>query len=200
VFGLFQTSYIYGRLHGIDIREYGSGNSGSTNTLRVLGKKAGIIVLIGDVLKCLIACGITRMLFKGMPDMKLLLVLYTGFGVVLGHNYPFYMNFKGGKGVAATGAVIISVYDIRIFAICLACLVLAVLITRYVSLGSMLGMIAFLITWVVFVSENSLPIGSEYALESCLVVFAFTALGIFKHRTNIVRLVSGTENKFGQKK
>ena len=200
VFGLFQTSYFYGKLKGIDIRDYGSGNSGSTNTLRVMGKKAGAIVLVCDVLKAILACTLTRILFKNSPDMVMLLVLYTGLGVVLGHNFPFYMNFKGGKGVAATGGVIIALFDFRIFIICLAVLVLTVFITRFVSLGSILGMIAFLFTWTMSVADNRIAIGQGYALESCLVVFVFTALGIFRHRANILRLMTGTENKLGQKK
>ncbi len=200
VFGLFQTSYFYGKLKGIDIRNYGSGNSGSTNTLRVMGKKAGAIVLVCDVLKAILACTLTRILFKNSPDMVMLLVLYTGLGVVLGHNFPFYMNFKGGKGVAATGGVIIALFDFRIFIICLAVLVLTVFITRFVSLGSILGMIAFLFTWTMSVADNRITIGQDYALESCLVVFVFTALGIFRHRANILRLMTGTENKLGQKK
>lgn len=200
VFGLFQTSYFYGKLKGIDIRNYGSGNSGSTNTLRVMGKKAGAIVLVCDVLKAVLACTLTRILFKNSPDMVPLLVLYTGLGVVLGHNFPFYMNFRGGKGVAATGGVIIALFNFKIFIICLAVLVGTVLITRYVSLGSILGMIAFLMTWTLSISNNEIVIGHDYALESCLVVFFFTALGIFRHRENILRLMTGTENKLGQKK
>ncbi|KIR03931.1 Acyl-phosphate:glycerol-3-phosphate O-acyltransferase PlsY [Lachnospiraceae bacterium TWA4] len=200
IFGLFETGFIYGKLKGIDIRQHGSGNSGSTNTLRVLGKKAGIIVLIGDVLKCVIPCIITRVIFKDLVDMTLLLVLYTGFGVVLGHNFPFYMNFKGGKGIASTGGVIISVFDLRIFLICLAVFLLTVFITRYVSLGSILGVTSFFITWTVLAVYGALPIGQMFVLESCIVVFAFACLGIFRHRSNIKRLLTGTENKFGAKK
>ena len=105
VCGLLQTGYIYGKIHGIDIRQYGSGNSGTTNALRVLGKKAGLIVFIGDAFKALIPCLLVRAFCLGRPELTgeaYLLVLYLGFGVILGHNFPFYMNFKGGKGIAAT--------------------------------------------------------------------------------------------------
>ena len=109
LFGLFHTSYFYGKAHGIDIREYGSGNAGTTNALRVLGKKAGAIVLIGDLFKCIIAVILTKLVFGPVyPEIKYLLCLYTGAGAVLGHNFPFYMGFKGGKGVAATGGLILS--------------------------------------------------------------------------------------------
>lgn len=98
VFGLFQTAYFYGKAHGIDIREHGSGNSGTTNALRVLGTKAGLIVFAGDCLKCMIAVWIVRLTFgQSHPETLYLLCLYAGMGAILGHNYPFYMNFKGEK-------------------------------------------------------------------------------------------------------
>ena len=98
VFGLFQTAYFYGKAKGIDIRKYGSGNAGTTNALRVLGTKAGLIVLAGDCLKCIVAVCITKALFTtGHPENIYLLCLYTGAGAIIGHNFPFYMGFKGGK-------------------------------------------------------------------------------------------------------
>ena len=107
VFGLFQTAYFYGKTKGIDIRKYGSGNAGTTNALRVLGTKAGLIVFAGDCLKCIIAVCITRALFStGHPENIYLLCLYTGAGSIIGHNFPFYMGFKGGKGIAATAGLL----------------------------------------------------------------------------------------------
>ena len=102
-FGLFQTGYIYGKLHGIDIRKEGSGNAGTTNALRVLGKKAGIITYIGDMVKAVLAAMVVRLIFgQSHADIIMVLVLYSGFGVILGHNFPFYLGFKGGKGIAAS--------------------------------------------------------------------------------------------------
>ena len=96
VFGLFQTSYIYGRMHGIDIRTQGSGNAGTTNALRVLGKKAGAITFLGDALKCVAAVLLVQVLFGvSHGDIRPLLAIYAGAGVVLGHNFPFYLGFKG---------------------------------------------------------------------------------------------------------
>ena len=123
--GLFQTGYIYGKLHGIDIRSYGSGNSGSTNALRVMGKKAGLTVFVGDFLKTVIPCFITRLLFKDQPELMYVYMLYTGLGVILGHNFPFYLGFKGGKGIAATAGIIFSI-DWRLTVICLSCFILLV--------------------------------------------------------------------------
>ena len=88
VFGLFQTGYLYGKMHHIDIRQYGSGNSGTTNALRVMGKKAGLLVFMGDFLKTVSACLLVRLVMKGDPSVDLY-VLYAGLGVVLGHNFPF---------------------------------------------------------------------------------------------------------------
>ena len=100
-FGCFSTGYFVGKLHHIDIRQYGSGNAGTTNALRTLGKKAGAMTFLGDVLKCIIPILFIRhILFVGVEYLPLL-VLYTAVGVVLGHNYPFYLHFKGGKGIAA---------------------------------------------------------------------------------------------------
>ena len=108
-FGLFQTAFIYGKINGIDIREHGSGNAGTTNALRVLGTKAGLIVFAGDVIKTVLAIVIFGLIFKDShPEEVYLLKLYAATGAILGHNFPFYLNFKGGKGIAATAGLILS--------------------------------------------------------------------------------------------
>ena len=194
-FGLFQSGYIYGRLHGKDIRKYGSGNSGTTNALRVMGKKAGAAVLLGDVLKSILACMAARLLFGSRaPEMFPLLELYAGAGVILGHNFPFYMNFKGGKGIAATGGLVIALGDWRLLTIALTVFLLAVILTRSVSLGSVLGLITLFVTWTVLCVTGQIQAG-PYTAESCAVMFLLAALGIWQHRANIVRLLHGTENK-----
>ena len=112
--GLFQTSYLYGKAHGIDIRNYGSGNAGTTNALRTLGAKAGAITLLGDCFKCVIAVVIVHLIFgKSHPEMIRLLGMYAAAGTILGHNFPFYLNFKGGKGIAATAGLLLS-FDLRL--------------------------------------------------------------------------------------
>ena len=131
VFGLFQTAYFYGKAKGIDIRKYGSGNAGTTNALRVLGTKAGLIVLAGDCLKCIVAVCITKALFTtGHPENIYLLCLYTGAGAIIGHNFPFYMGFKGGKGIAASAGLLAST-DWRVMLVCLVVFVAAVAISRF---------------------------------------------------------------------
>ena len=108
LFGLFQTGYLYGKSQGIDIRSEGSGNAGTTNSLRVLGIKAGLITFAGDLCKAILAVLLVKVLFRNAyPDAVKILELYAGFGAVLGHNFPFYLKFKGGKGIACTSGMIL---------------------------------------------------------------------------------------------
>ena len=199
VFGIFQTAYIYGKMHGIDIRQCGSGNAGATNTLRVLGKKAGLIVFLGDAGKMITACLITRVLFRSQPELLYVYLLYTGFGVILGHNFPFYMGFKGGKGIAASAGLLAST-DWRVMLVCLVVFVAAVAITRYVSLGSILVMICFFIGMVFFGARGDFGIAAAHLTEFYVLAGLISAMGIWRHHTNIKRLLSGTENKLGARK
>lgn len=199
VFGLFQTGYIYGRVNGIDIRQHGSGNSGSTNALRVLGVKAGAIVFFGDFLKTVIPCFLVRVLFAGQPEYIYVLILYTGFGVILGHNFPFYLKFKGGKGIAATAGIMFSL-DIRLTLICLAAFVLIVAVTRYVSLGSLIVSTIFLIWNVMMGQMGAYGLSPASRPEFYAVSFVIAAMAFWRHRANIVRLAQGKENKIGAKK
>lgn len=199
VCGLLQTGYLYGRIHKIDIRTKGSGNSGSTNVLRVMGPKAGAMVFLGDFLKTLIPCLIVRYCFRGQPESANLMVLYTAFGVILGHNYPFYMGFKGGKGIAATGGLVTAM-DIRVALLCLLAFVLVVVVTKYVSLGSLVVATVFLAGMVILGRMGTFGLGEEYLTEFYIVSSSITVLAFWRHRANIKRLLDGTENKVGQKK
>ena len=115
VCGLFQTSYIIGRFYKTDIREHGSGNAGTTNALRTFGKKAGAMTLLGDCLKCVAATFLVKLfLGKTYGDILPLLTVYAAAGCTLGHNFPFYLNFRGGKGIAASVGFILA-FDWRIF-------------------------------------------------------------------------------------
>lgn len=199
LFGLFQTGYLYSKAHHMDIRNYGSGNSGSTNVLRVMGVKAGLIVFLGDSFKTIFACLLTRYLFREQPGMLYVYLLYTGFGVILGHNFPFYMGFKGGKGIAAS-AGLLAAMDWRVMLVCLIVFVLVVAVTRYVSLGSILVMILFSTGMIFFAMRGDFGIHVEFLPEFCLMATVIAVMGIWRHRTNIRRLLSGTENKLGAKK
>ena len=199
VFGLFQTGYLYSKAHNMDIRKYGSGNSGSTNVLRVMGKKAALIVFIGDVSKMILACLLTRYLYREQPGMMYVYLLYTGFGVVLGHNFPFYMGFKGGKGIAAS-AGLFAALDWRIMVVCLVVFVLVVALTRYVSLGSILVMLLFLAGMLFFGMRGDYGVEEQALPEFYVMASVITMMAVWRHLSNIKRLLSGTENKLGAKK
>lgn len=195
VFGMFQTAFFYGKMHGIDIREHGSGNAGTTNTLRVLGTKAGLIVFAGDVLKCMIAVWITTLIFKGShADEIYLLKLYTAAGAILGHNYPFYLKFKGGKGIAATAGLILAFHPYFIpvgFVLFFG----VFLTTHYVSLGSLLIYVG-LMTEMVICGQTGLFGATQPVLNEMYAVTAFlTILAFYKHKENIRRLLHGNERK-----
>ena len=189
-FGLFQTSYIYGRKNGIDIREHGSGNAGTTNALRTLGKKAGAVTLLGDCLKCALAILAVYLLFgRSHPQLVRLLELYAGAGCILGHNFPFYLHFKGGKGIATTGGVIFA-FDWRLGLLCLLIFSVVTGISKYVSLGSICMVLV-----IPFILYFSSPHDWQLVAVGCV----FTAMAVWRHRANIGRLIHGTENKLGQK-
>ncbi len=194
-FGLIQSSYIYGRLKGIDIRQYGSGNAGTTNTLRVLGTKAGIIVMLGDILKCVLAVAVTRLLFaKGHGDMSYLLAIYAAAGAVLGHNYPFYLHFRGGKGIAASAGLVFSFHP-ALIPIEVALFLGTFFTTHYVSLASLLSYTGFLIQMIVMGQLGVFGMAQAHLNELYLVTALLTALAFWKHRENIKRLLHGEERK-----
>jgi len=205
--GLLQTSYIYGRLNGIDIREYGSGNAGTTNALRVLGKKAGLIVFLGDVFKAVIAAVVVRLIMKGIyPNEVYMFIAYAGFGVVLGHNFPFYLKFKGGKGIAATAGVVLGFLYPVIILTCLVVFTIAVALTRYVSLGSILMVTTFATMYTIFAVTGkysfdlNVAASKECMIESVIVVILMALMAIYRHKANIKRLIHHEENKLGSKK
>lgn len=195
IFGLFQTGYIYGKAHHIDIRQHGSGNAGTTNTLRTLGWKAGLVTFIGDLGKAMLAMLAAWLLFhEKYPDGVKLLEMYAGFGAVLGHNFPFYLKFKGGKGIACTAGFILAFCPLMA-PICLLLFIGAVAITRYVSLGSILVVISYFIQLVVFGQMGYLSVDSDLMLEVYIIGGLFSILALWRHKENIKRLLKGTENK-----
>lgn len=181
--GSVNTSLVVGKFYGIDVRKHGSGNAGTTNTLRVLGKTAAIMVLAGDILKAIIACIAGRIITGGDAG-----VMAAGMGAILGHNWPVYFGFKGGKGVL-TSAAVVFMMDWKAGLIVLGVFAVLVAVTRYVSLGSIIA--AFLFPVV------SLFLGRD--LLFIVFAAAIALLIIARHRANIIRLVKGTESKLGEK-
>ena len=198
VFGLFQTGYIVGKIKHIDIRKQGSGNAGSTNAVRVMGWKAGAMTFAGDVLKCVLAVLLVRYLYRD-TDMTLLLGMYAGFGATLGHNFPFYLKFKGGKGIAVLAGLVVST-GFLLVPVPLAAFLIAVIFTRYVSLGSLLAATKFFLEIVLFGVQGNLDLGAKYLPELYLLAGVIMALAWIRHRENIKRLLAGEENRFGSKK
>ncbi len=190
LFGCFSTAYFVGKANHIDIRAYGSGNAGTTNAMRTLGKKAGIITYLGDFLKAIIPILLAKFfVLSGNQDADLI-CLVLGLGVVLGHNYPVWLKFKGGKGIAVTSGVFIAVVpQIAVFALIM--FVLISLISKYISLASICA-ILFAGTWMM--------IYYDFKIAYVIVIAFYILLALWQHRANIVRLLHGTENKIGQHK
>ena len=191
--GCIQTSYIMGKLlKGIDIREHGSGNAGMTNTFRVLGTKAGITVFVVDFLKAALAYYICALLFGGSGTFLpvgaaagVMPGLCAGAGVTLGHNFTFYLKFKGGKGFASILGMTLML-DWRVAVISYGIVAVIVVFTRYISLSALvMTLLAPFLLWAF-----------GHDLTVCLIFVFLTAMTWVLHRENIARLLKGTENKF----
>lgn len=193
--GLFQTAYLIGKVYHTDMRKHGSGNLGSTNVMRTLGKKAGALNLLGDCLKCVVAILIARALYgRTQADILPLLSLYAAAGCVLGHNFPFYLKFKGGKGIAASVGLLLA-FDIRIFAICAVVFFGLFFTTHYVSLCSVSAYVTALICMIVLGQMGAYGMDLNHRMELYVLMAALTILAIYRHSANIRRLLDGTENK-----
>ena len=181
--GSANSSLIVGKFYGVDVREHGSGNAGATNTLRTMGKSAALFATIGDILKGIIACLIGRLIAGELGLMT------AGIAAILGHNWPVYFKFKGGKGVLTSLAVVIMM-DRKLALILLVSFIIIVALTRYVSLGSVIASSLFPISAVITGKS------SEF------IVFAIilAELVIIRHCANLDRLFKGTESKFRKKK
>jgi len=190
VFGCISTAYFVGKANHIDIRAYGSGNAGTTNAMRTLGKKAGVITFLGDFLKALLPILAVKYLI--FPDMSYvtLLALYTGLGIIIGHNYPFWLKFKGGKGIAATGGIIVAMSPITAI-IGIIVFIGVAAITKYVSLASM-SAVLISCAFLIFFNKGD--------LHFALIAAFYVVIAFWRHRHNIERLLHGTENRIGQKK
>ena len=200
IFGLFQTGYLYGKTRNVDIRQHGSGNAGTTNTLRVLGVKAGVITFIGDFLKAVLAVFFAWLLFRErFPGEIKVLQMYAGLGTALGHNYPFYLNFKGGKGIASTAGFIFACVPL-LGPVCVLLFAGAVVFTKYVSLGSILAAVGFLVQIFLFGQLGWLKVPAEFLPEVYALGVIFGGMALWRHRANMKRLLNGTENKLGAKK
>lgn len=189
--GCFSTGILISRQAGVNIREAGSKNTGASNVLRVLGLGRGAVTFLGDSLKAALACWIGSLLLPGATyGIEGFGVMIGGLGAILGHNWPAFFSFKGGKGIASSTAVVLFV-DPLFGGIAIALCVLLIIWKRYISLGSLVMLFTFMSLICVFHS------GQWFACVFSAVLFL---LGLVRHRTNIQRLREGTENKIGRKK
>lgn len=186
------------KLAGFDVRQKGSGNAGTTNVLRSVGKKAALITLICDILKGVVAIGIALLFGNIVQNVdKALLVQLAGIFVVVGHTFPIFFGFKGGKGIA-TSLGILLMTNWQIGLICLVFALVLMAITRMVSVGSIAAAILFPVL-VIFIDQNYIVPDANnwkyliFSIVLCLIV-------LFNHRENIKRILNGTENKISFKK
>jgi len=187
--GSLNTGVLVGKLYGKDIRGHGSKSAGLTNTLRVLGKSAALLVLAGDILKGIVACliglrlGVYVHAGEATDSVSL---LAAGAGAVIGHNWPAYFGFKGGKG-ALTGVAVLFMFDWVMALMCLGLFAIIVAATRYVSLGTICATVFFAVISFMPAFEHTF----YFWIFACLMAVVI----VFKHRENVRRLVAGTENK-----
>lgn len=188
--GSIPFGFLAGRLRGVDIRREGSGNIGATNALRVLGKSTGYAVFVLDFLKGLVGVGACAWIAGGMEPA----MVAAAIGVILGHNFPVWLSFKGGKGIATSAGVIIALFPPLAFLLALVMWVVLFFTTRYVSLASMAA--AATLPAVVFV----LAVLGRASWLLAVVAGAMALLAILRHRGNIQRLLDGTEPRFERRK
>ena len=195
--GSINTSIIVSKLKKQDIREHGSGNAGATNTLRVLGKAAAAFVTIGDALKAvisiLLAWGIAVWLGESAETIAYCKYL-AAFFTVIGHNYPLFFGFKGGKGIV-TSTTVIFMMDWRIGIMVLAVCLFVIVMTRYVSVGSMLGCLLYPLFVLSYLEGETIL----YKKLHLLLAVVLGVLGLFRHRSNIKKLLKGEESQVGKK-
>ncbi len=188
--GSIPSGLIIGKLRRVDIREYGSGNIGTTNVLRTLGARYGALVLIADVFKGVIAVLLARYII-GSPMSE----MAAGFAAVAGHDWSLFLKFKGGRGVATSlGGILPMAMWAPLAAVAGVVIFIALIaLTRYVSLASITGSLSAVVAMAVFLGMDRVP------WEYLVYIGGVVALIIFQHRDNISRLRSGTESKLGQK-
>ena len=201
VIGSINFSVIFSKkFAGFDVREKGSGNAGSTNMLRSVGKGAAALTLICDILKGVVAISIAIILGNMFKDTnKELLVQIAGIAVVIGHTFPIFFGFKGGKGVATSlGILLMSNWQIGL--ICLVFALILMILTRMVSLGSCAAAVLFPVL-TLFINDNYTVLtegknGTTYFIYSLILAI----IVLFNHRSNIKRILNGTENRLGKSK
>lgn len=199
--GSINASIVISKLKGTDIRKYGSGNAGATNMLRTYGKTMAVLALVFDALKGILAVGAAAAFQKVLAQNGIESSLTDGLRymgalfVVIGHNYPVFFGFKGGKGIATSGAVMFML-DWRAGLVVLIGAIAVMVITRYVSLGSMVGAVLYVAAPLFF----NIAVDKKLNYWFIIVSVILAVLAVYRHKKNIVRLIHGTESKVGKSK
>lgn len=184
--GCINFAYLIGKFkEHIDIRDFGSGNSGTTNAIRVMGWKLGLVTFFGDFFKCFLAYVIVALVFDNE-----LAGLYAGFGAIIGHNWPVFLKFRGGKGIAASTGLLFAVNPLGGLIIVVV-VATVIYITRFVSVGSLI--LATLMPIMFYIAKDG-------RLEFVIVGVILMAIAFWRHKANIKRLLEGKENKLGSGK
>lgn len=195
--GNFLSGFLLGKRAHVDLRKEGSGNIGTTNALRILGPKIALVTLILDVIKALIAVGLVHLIFGRNPayagDLVHVLALVAAFGAVLGHDYPLYMGFQGGKGAATSVGLIIACFPTTLPLIAIVFFAL-VIKTRYVSLGSIVAAFTFFIQVLLLGASGHLLFYQKHLAWAYLISGLVLIFILIRHRSNIKRLMAGEEN------
>jgi glycerol-3-phosphate acyltransferase PlsY len=191
--GAIPFGVLIGRLtRGIDVRDYGSGSMGMTNVLRTVGAKAGVFVFLADMAKGAFAVALAWLIFDSASDMFAWGQVAGGAAAVIGHSWPIYVGFRGGRGVTTGfGALLVMSWPVGL--ICFAIFLAIVALSRYVSLGSMLAGLSMLVVMILFYFLGQADFA--YIVYGLVIV----PIVIYRHRGNIRRLLSGVEPKIGQK-
>lgn len=179
--GTINPSYMIGRFKGFDIRKRGSGNAGGSNALITMGNKIGALCMVLDILK---AFGIIKLVEYFLPGQPLL-YLVTGAMCIIGHMFPFYMGFKGGKGFACLGGLILA-YSAKLFIIMFLATLAFVIVTNYLCLGPIAASLAFTIIYGV----------KEQSIAGTVIMAIITLVILYKHRGNLRNIKAGTEARF----
>jgi len=192
--GSIPSGFLVARTQGVDIRKHGSRNIGATNVLRVMGKKWGYLVFLCDASKGFLAVKFGMLVAAHSLLSPVLGGVIAAITCILGHNYTIWLGFKGGKGIATSGGVILALFPIAVVC-CLALVWIAVFYAgRYVSLASIAAAVAVPVAVFLFVAKTGVDFWILFGFSVLIC-----ALAVWRHQANIVRLMNGTESRFGKK-
>ena len=196
VAGATPFGFIVAKSQGVDIRKHGSGNIGATNVLRTLGKRLGMFVLLLDVLKGCLPVILGKMFLEGrvVPDMFSVVVVLIGFATIFGHNYTFWLGFKGGKGIATSAGALLAIMPITLL-IGLAVWFILFYSTRYVAVASMGSACTIPVAVAIVTLVRDGAVNIPFFILGLLIAF----FGVWRHRSNIKKLRAGTEHRFTRK-